>query len=179
MISAWASGTGAAGVTGALAYAALTLCGITSEITLLIMLIVPVVQLFTFCFILREPSRFEPSLSTATSTTSLIDHSTVERDTSLVQSSLTFSQKVQYLPKMLKYVLPLFAVYLSEYFINQGLVSWNKVRIYNFFKVLFTLMLFIYSWIWYTIRTSDWTILINIVGSRWLIKSEFSYLVHR
>lgn len=119
---AWASGTGAAGVTGSLSYTALLLIGFTPKATLLLMLLVPTIQLITFLFILKEPSTRLPSLSSASSTTSLIDH-TIDEDISIAQQPLSFAQKIQYFPNILKYVLPLFAVYLCEYFINQGLVS--------------------------------------------------------
>lgn len=119
---AWASGTGAAGVTGSLSYTALLLIGFTPKATLLLMLLVPTIQLITFLFILKEPSTRLPSLSSASSTTSLIDH-TIDENISIAQQPLSFAQKIQYFPNILKYVLPLFAVYLCEYFINQGLVS--------------------------------------------------------
>lgn len=122
VIMAWASGTGAAGVTGSLSYTALLLIGFTPKATLLLMLLVPTIQLITFLFILKEPSTRLPSLSSASSTTSLIDH-TIDEDISIAQQPLSFAQKIQYFPNILKYVLPLFAVYLCEYFINQGLVS--------------------------------------------------------
>lgn len=122
MIVAWASGTGAAGVTGSLSYAGLLSIGFTPKATLLLMLLVPTIQLVTFLFILKEPNTRSAVLSASSSTTSLLDH-TIDEDISITQQSLSFSQKIEFFPKILKYVLPLFAVYLCEYFINQGLVS--------------------------------------------------------
>lgn len=124
MIVAWASGTGAAGVTGSLSYAGLLSIGFTPKATLLLMLLVPTIQLVTFLFILKEPNTRSAVLSASSSTTSLLDH-TLDEDISITQQSLSFSQKIEFFPKILKYVLPLFAVYLCEYFINQGLVSFN------------------------------------------------------
>lgn len=121
VISAWASGTGAAGVTGALTYAALTSFNFTTESTLLLMLIVPMIQLFTFWIMLEEPNGLWLTLTNASSSTSLIDHSSVVQSNE--DQSLTFAQKLNYFPNMLKYVLPLFTVYLCEYMINQGLVN--------------------------------------------------------
>lgn len=122
MIVAWASGTGAAGITGSLTYAGLLSIGFTSKATLLLMLIVPTIQLVTFLFILKEPNTRSEVLSAASSTTSLLDH-TIDEDISIIQPSLSFSQRIKFFPKILKYVLPLFTVYVCEYFINQGLVS--------------------------------------------------------
>lgn len=122
VIVAWSSGTGAAGVTGALSYAALLSIGFTPKATLLLMLLVPTIQLITYLFILKEPNGRSASLSTASSTTSLLDH-TLDEDISVTQPSITFAEKIRYFPKILKYVLPLFVVYMCEYSINQGLVS--------------------------------------------------------
>lgn len=122
VISAWSSGTGAAGVAGALTYAGLIYIGFSPKSTLLLMLIVPLMQLITFCFLLQEPNGVWTTLSNASSITSIVEHTNTEQDTLIVQP-LTITEKLQYFPKMLKYVLPLFAVYLCEYLINQGLVS--------------------------------------------------------
>lgn len=126
MISTWASGTGAAGVGGALTYAGLISIGFTPKSSLLLMLLVPVIQGITFFIILKEPDNVSPTASSASSTTSLIDHTILDEEISFPQAPLDLSQKIQYSPKMLKYVLPLFTVYISEYFINQGLVSLNR-----------------------------------------------------
>lgn len=113
-----------AGVAGSLTYAALLYIGFTPKATLLLMLIVPLVQLTTFCIVLKEPHRFGLITSVATSTTSLIDHTTSNEEDRTDHPPLSFKQKIEYSPIVFRnYVLPLFAVYISEYFINQGLVS--------------------------------------------------------
>lgn len=123
MISAWSSGTGAAGVAGALTYALFKYMNISPEKTLLMMLFVPLIQFLTFFIMLHEPNGLWATLTSPSSSTSLIDHNIIQPDAVGGHAPLTFSQKIDYLPNMLKYVLPLFSVYLSEYFINQGLVS--------------------------------------------------------
>lgn len=123
MISAWSSGTGAAGVAGSLTYAALIYIGFTPKETLLLMLIIPLMQLVSFALILKEPHRIGLLSSSASSSTSLIDHTIIDDVTTIAAPPLTFQQKIKYAPKILKYVLPLLAVYVSEYFINQGLVN--------------------------------------------------------
>lgn len=122
VIPAWSSGTGAAGVAGALTYSALYLLRFSPESTLLLMLVVPLLQLVTFCFIVKEPYRAWTTVSGTSSTTSLIDHANYERGVTFSQPPLSFTQKLHYFPHLLKYILPLFVVYSSEYFINQGLV---------------------------------------------------------
>lgn len=87
------------------------------------MLIVCVIQFVTFFIVLQEPHGLWTTLNSPN--TSLIDHNVIiiQPETVGGHAPLTFTQKIDYLPNMLKYVLPLFAVYLCEYFINQGLVS--------------------------------------------------------
>ena len=48
VVSTWSSGTGAAGVAGALSYAGLTAIGVTPRTTLLVMISVPVIMLFRY-----------------------------------------------------------------------------------------------------------------------------------
>lgn len=134
MIPAWSSGTGAAGVAGALTYSALYLLRFSPESTLLLMLVVPLIQLVTFCFIVKEPYRPWTTLSGTSSATSLIDHANYEaRGVTFSQPPLSFAHKLHYFPNLLKYILPLFVVYLSEYFINQGLVSPTAMHSYDFY----------------------------------------------
>lgn len=123
MISAWSSGTGAAGVAGALTYALLKYMNVSAEKTLLMMLFVPLIQFLTFFFVLKEPHGLWTTLTSPSSSTTLIGHNVNQPDAIGAQAPLTFAQKIDYLPNLLKYVLPLFSVYLCEYFINQGLVS--------------------------------------------------------
>lgn len=124
VISAWSSGTGAAGVAGALTYALLKYMKVSPEKTLLMMLFVPLIQFLTFFIVLREPHGLWATLTSPSSSTSLIDHAnTIQPEATDGHAPLTFAQKIDYLPNLMKYVLPLFSVYLCEYFINQGLVS--------------------------------------------------------
>lgn len=119
-LSAWASGTGAAGVLGALTYTALISIGFTARTSMLLMLLIPTLQAFAFYVLLQESHR--PN-TTSTSTTSLLAaQSDSEENASTRQTTPDFNQRIQYLPHLYKYVLPLFTVYISEYLINQGLV---------------------------------------------------------
>lgn len=124
MISTWSSGTGAAGLGGSLTYAGLIFLKFTPKQTLLMMLVVPILQAVTFFIILREPNSVNVPISPSSSTESLINHTDIEGEsiTSESETPLDLRQKIQYSPELLKYVIPLFTVYISEYFINQGLV---------------------------------------------------------
>lgn len=143
VISTWSSGTGAAGVTGAFTYAALISIGLTPKKTMLLMLIVPALEAIVFYCLLRNPKRnapgrhpdMSPCPSSATIEENLINSSTAlyrnhmpppELPAPVVLQQhplLGVTAKVKYIPKLFKYLLPLFTVYLCEYFINQGLVS--------------------------------------------------------
>lgn len=139
VVSAWSSGTGGAGVTGALTYALFKYMNILPETTLLLMIFVPVIQCVTFFIVLQEPHGLWTTLISPSSSTSLInDHNVIQPAPVPIAADgyapLTLSQKIDYLPNMLKYVLPLLAVYLCEYLINQGLVSrisWRKKNLPN------------------------------------------------
>lgn len=130
VIASWSSGTGAAGVAGALTYSALIFMRFSPKSTLLLMLAVPLLQLVTFCFIVQEPNRPWTTLSETSSTTSLIDHANYERGITFAQPSLSFTHKLRFSPKLLKYIVPLFCVYLCEYTANQGLVRRKHFNIF-------------------------------------------------
>ncbi|KAF5285716.1 hypothetical protein FQA39_LY16522 [Lamprigera yunnana] len=102
VISTWSSGTGGAGVAGALSYAALNALGLRTA--LLIMLIVPITMAVAFWIILPKPTNFTPQVE-------------IESP----KSSLKFKEKLALLPYLLRFMIPLGLVYLFEYFINQGM----------------------------------------------------------
>lgn len=121
MISTWSSGTGAAGITGALTYAFLLNLGFSAKATLHMMLIVPCIETVAFFIVLRRPQNRSGLHSTESmdETTTLLSH---HRGTQSMPEP-TFQEKIEYFPKLFVYILPLFTVYFCEYFINQGLVS--------------------------------------------------------
>ena len=144
-VSAWSSGTGAAGVGGAVVYAVLKTF-LSVKVTLLLQLFVPVLIFFTYFLILG------PADSKATGTwgcgssrkTNLVQGGggTSDNDVSpllndedqdeLIVNDTPLSLKekirghelwshVRYIPRLFRYMLPLFLVYSAEYTINQGL----------------------------------------------------------
>lgn len=109
----FASGTGLAGVLGALSYAGLVALGSKPKLTFLLMLFVPFVQLLSFFVILVEP-RSEIT-NNADETRPLISQPN--------HPTISFAQKLKCIPNLMKYVVPLSIEFLCEYLINQGLVS--------------------------------------------------------
>ncbi|XP_033188049.1 battenin [Bombus vosnesenskii] len=111
VIATWSSGTGGAGIIGALSYASLTMW-LSNEDTLLVMLIVPIIQGITFWLVLVHPPQ-----SSIPITKNGIDSQ--EHIIEIPRKS--FKEKINLVPGLMKYMIPLGLVYLFEYFINQGL----------------------------------------------------------
>lgn len=76
---------------------------------------------FRFWILLKHPENYEIQGVT-----------TSESDSNLENQS--FSDKLSYIPTLLKFMIPLGLVYFFEYLINQGLVSTN-----NLYKCIFKL----------------------------------------
>lgn len=147
MISTWSSGTGGAGIIGALSYATLTSFGITPVNTMLIMLIVPFIEAGSFWIILRKP--YQKDCTTDSRTTSMTASTAEIKDVQLTATAIAVSKssdlddmekpltgvasKIRYLPSLFKYMIPISLVYFLEYFINQGMVSMDISFIIFFF----------------------------------------------
>ncbi|XP_072549249.1 battenin [Salminus brasiliensis] len=129
VLSGWGSGTGGAGVAGAVLYSALTQAGLSPRNTLLIMLIVPAVMLISYFFLLVFPPSFPQWKSKeATHQGSQERRPLIWEDDDQTQEDrhtgpLTFSDKLHVLKDLLKFTFPLALVYFAEYFINQGLLE--------------------------------------------------------
>lgn len=110
VISTWSSGTGGAGVIGALSYASLATV-LSVENTLLVMLSVPLLQAITFWGVLKHPVD-----------TKIVIEDGVESQEQIIKvPEKSFRDKIKLVPGLLKFMIPLGLVYLFEYFINQGL----------------------------------------------------------
>ncbi|XP_060636534.2 battenin [Anolis sagrei] len=132
VVSAWSSGTGGAGLIGALSYLGLTQAGLSPQHTLLVMTIIPVIMQASYCFLLAPPPQaprcgWGPCIKKSPRSSSvthqpLLGGSSTPRDTLETQSpQLTLQEKGQVVKGLLKYLIPLAVVYFAEYFINQGL----------------------------------------------------------
>ncbi|XP_055904116.1 battenin-like [Eupeodes corollae] len=108
-LSTWSSGTGGAGIIGSIAYAGLVAIGLNSRDTMLIMMSVPLLQCVAFWVILRKP---QEKSDTAISVIDMSEDS---------QKLEGYLERLKYMSKLLKYMIPLLFVYFFEYFINQGL----------------------------------------------------------
>lgn len=109
-IAAWSSGTGGAGIIGALSYAGLRTLMSTNH-TLLVMLIVPVLEAISFWIIMVH-----------TSEKPIVKYGINSQEEIIAIPKRTIMEKLKLLPGLWTYILPLVLVYLFEYFINQGLV---------------------------------------------------------
>lgn len=120
VVSTWSSGTGGAGIIGALSYSLMREIGLNSQQTLVLMLFVPTVEFFTFFFLLSKPINSEP-LAANNENESLLE--SVSNEPVTEAPLVTLAQKFDYIPELMIYFVPLSLVYFFEYFINQGLVS--------------------------------------------------------
>lgn len=121
VVSTWSSGTGGAGIIGALSYSLLIQLGLSSRETLLLMIFVPTLELLTFFFLLNEatiPHHESTEQEHRRLFADIDDHGELHGDSPLT----TIAQKFSYIPKLMIYFIPLTMVYFFEYFINQGLV---------------------------------------------------------
>ncbi|KAM6966547.1 battenin isoform 2-T2 [Tautogolabrus adspersus] len=133
VLGGWGSGTGGAGVAGAFLYSGLTQVGVSPQITLLIMLVVPFAMLISYFFLLDSPPSLPQWRSRETEyaavgsedSEQLIDGSEAEEKSTTERTTgpLTFTEKWHVIRGLLKFVFPLGLVYFAEYFINQGLME--------------------------------------------------------
>lgn len=117
MISTYASGTGGAGILGSFSYAALISLGFTPTLTMLMMLVVPVIVATAFWILLRSPNKIPKHDLECQCNQSTSDQNNI------TQNDWGTLDKIRFVPSLFKYMIPLSAIFLLEYFINQGLVS--------------------------------------------------------
>jgi battenin len=154
-LSGWSSGTGASGLIGSFAYAGLTSLGLLPRDTILSMLFIPFLMGFSY-FILPSNNQKEDNDDDNVSndqeeTKSLIKNEPIFINT-LVTDVKSDNNILKILKPLFKYMLPLFLVYISEYFINQGLfellyfkdsfIKEHKLQ-YRWYNVVYQLAVFI------------------------------------
>ncbi|XP_029491166.1 battenin isoform X3 [Oncorhynchus nerka] len=137
VLGGWGSGTGGAGVAGALLYSGLTQAGLSPRNTLLIMLVIPVAMVISYFFLLVFPPSFPQwkcrevesvRVKESQSRQPLLDDTDEEEEREKgaeedkVTGPLTCIEKLHITKGLLRFVVPLGVVYFAEYFINQGLV---------------------------------------------------------
>ncbi|CAM4580083.1 battenin isoform X1 [Caretta caretta] len=128
VVSCWSSGTGGAGLLGALSYLGLTQAGLSPRHTLLLMLSVPLAMLLSY-YLLLVPPPTVPQWCWSDGAV-LQDPLPAARQPLMGGpaakqggggAELTLQAKGRIVKGLLKYLLPLALVYFAEYFINQGL----------------------------------------------------------
>ncbi|XP_069898648.1 battenin-like isoform X2 [Dipodomys merriami] len=122
VISWWSSGTGGAGLLGALSYLGLTQAGLSPQHTLLSMLGIPILLLASYFLLLTAPEhdpRREEEADTAA------QQPLIGVDAPACQPNfgwnLSLQERWTVFKGLLSYIIPLVLVYFAEYFINQGL----------------------------------------------------------
>ncbi|XP_046407187.1 battenin isoform X2 [Ischnura elegans] len=122
VISTWSSGTGGAGVIGAVSYAGLLAAGLSSSTTLLIMVVIPALEAVVFMFLLKHPGKLGVcNAPTEEELRSMMKNVSTEPDDPMTSVKLTLREKFKIIPGLMKYMIPLVLVYFFEYFINQGI----------------------------------------------------------
>ncbi|ELU00649.1 hypothetical protein CAPTEDRAFT_128152 [Capitella teleta] len=149
-VSTWSSGTGAAGIFGALSYAGLRAIGVSSKTTILLMLVIPVVMAMSYFVLIIKPESIKKRQRQVNSSEddeereALIPHSPIQGFFGYIKYFLHFQP-------LLKFMIPLGTVYFAEYFINQALFelvyfedSWLSVgKQYAWYQVLYQVGVFI------------------------------------
>lgn len=110
VISTWSSGTGGAGIVGALAYTLFKKIGLSNQQTLLIMVVVPSIELLVFFFLLRKPK--SDKIEDQHKGDDVVDD---------LPKFKSFGEKMIYIKSLIHFMIPLCLVYVFEYLINQGL----------------------------------------------------------
>uniref|UniRef100_A0A3B5K2C4 Battenin n=1 Tax=Takifugu rubripes TaxID=31033 RepID=A0A3B5K2C4_TAKRU len=133
VLGGWGSGTGGAGVAGALLYSALTQAGLSPRITLLTMLVVPFSMILSYFCLLVFPTRlshWKPSMNDCLVSCSeererLIEGADEGREEEQEKpgNCTLCNLHCGLLKSLLKFMFPLGLVYFAEYFINQGLME--------------------------------------------------------
>ncbi|XP_017532572.1 battenin isoform X1 [Manis javanica] len=147
VISWWSSGTGGAGLLGALSYLCLTQAGLSPQHTLLSMLGIPALLLASYFFLLTSPELQDPGGDEEAETAARQPLINSEAPQSKPDSSsdLSIQERWTVFKGLLWYIIPLVLVYFAEYFINQGLfellffqnTSLNHAQQYRWYQMLY------------------------------------------
>ncbi|XP_013421642.1 battenin-like [Lingula anatina] len=125
VVSAFSSGTGAAGFLGALTYAGLRTAGVSARNCLFFMLVYPAIMAATYFLLLVKPPELSGPCSKLNRYDKLIqssDENNSDRSSTVESiSNYSLKEKITLVKPLLKYMVPLGLVYFLEYFINQGL----------------------------------------------------------
>uniref|UniRef100_H3A2N1 Battenin n=1 Tax=Latimeria chalumnae TaxID=7897 RepID=H3A2N1_LATCH len=156
VVSGWSSGTGGAGIFGALSYSGLTQVGLSPRHTLQVMLVIPLIMAISYFCALVHPASLPRWTMTVNRASASADRRPLiecnQPPTGGVSSPPLPSQKIFSPPQgLLKYMIPLLLVYFAEYFINQGLLelfyfrntSLKHSEQYRWYQTLYQLGVFV------------------------------------
>ena len=131
-----------AGIAGSLAYSVLRAVGLTTQQTMLVMIVVPALELFTFFFLLTTPKSHN-----------IEDHHVGDavKASNDLPAFTSAKEKILYIRRLVHFMIPLCLVYLFEYFINQGLyelvyfpdIFLDKSEQYRWYQVTYQIGVFI------------------------------------
>lgn len=147
VVSTWSSGTGGAGLFGALSYAGLTSAGMSPRKAVLVMNVIPFTFGLSFWLVLERPdclTENEPLLESPRNAGSTFSGAELSYP-------LTLRTKLRVTKSLMQYMIPLFLVYFAEYFINQGLhelIYWDDTWLtpneqYRWYQVDYQIGVFI------------------------------------
>ncbi|KAK6732860.1 hypothetical protein RB195_016935 [Necator americanus] len=134
-IATWSSGTGMAGLIGAFSYAGMTdarLLALTSTGAMLVMLVMPAIFAFTYYMVLIKPPSVRKISANRPSewfmngqTEKKVPPPASDAENSSVQFTGLNSvlEQMRVVKSLLRYMIPMFLVYVAEYLINQGLLE--------------------------------------------------------
>ncbi|XP_025225825.1 battenin isoform X3 [Theropithecus gelada] len=147
VISWWSSGTGGAGLLGALSYLGLTQAGLSPQQTLLSMLGIPALLLASYFLLLTSPEAQDPGGEEEAESSARQPLIRTEAPESKPgsSSSLSLRERWTVFKGLLWYIVPLVVVYFAEYFINQGLfellffrnTSLSHAQQYRWYQMLY------------------------------------------
>ncbi|XP_004461509.2 battenin isoform X1 [Dasypus novemcinctus] len=147
VISWWSSGTGGAGLLGALSYLGLTQAGLSPQHTLLSMLGIPALLLASYFLLLTSPAPPQSGREEEAETAArqpLINNEVSESKPGY-GTSLSLHERWTVFKSLLHYIVPLVLIYFAEYFINQGLfellyfrnTSLSHAQQYRWYQMLY------------------------------------------
>ncbi|XP_007948380.1 battenin [Orycteropus afer afer] len=147
VISWWSSGTGGAGLLGALSYLGLTQAGLSPQHTLLSMLGIPALLLASYFLLLTSPASQDPGEEEEAETAARQPLMSTEAQEPKPDSSssLSLQERWTVFKGLLPHIIPLVLVYFAEYFINQGLfeliffrdMSLSHAEQYRWYQMLY------------------------------------------
>lgn len=135
VIKAWASGTGGAGIIASFSYASLISFGIAPNDTLKVMVVMPTIEAIVFWMFLRAPQSNDAAKK-SNETKQLPNVATIELDhyavtrisiaitetTAETENLKSLKEKINFIPTILPFMMPLVVVFMFEYINVSGLV---------------------------------------------------------